>query len=143
MLDFNQNQSGDVVYVDPLISHTVLLGFKKRIEDSNKWCVLGGNVFILQQDEYAFYCYATRAVTGVRKDSLTLWARVLVAHTTMSGKRWREADVQTERNAFQSRLRQKNAEHFLKGSNSSVRRAKEKKRKIKMEQVRASKQIKN
>ncbi|EGZ07755.1 hypothetical protein PHYSODRAFT_382047, partial [Phytophthora sojae] len=78
---------GDVVYVNSLIYHSVLLCYTSETPEIDRWSIIDGYVFILREDILVSYIYATQAKAGTRKGDNRVWARILMAYCAMEG-RW-------------------------------------------------------
>lgn len=119
---------GDVVYVNSLIYHSVLLCYTSETPEIDRWSIIDGYVFILREDILVSYIYATQAKAGTRKGDNRVWARILMAYCAMEG-RWLDTEqIDVEISRFTSAVMTK---HPSLGSKSLAgacsRKRKEKK----------------
>lgn len=97
-------QPGDVIYVNALVFHSVLLGFREKTEKKDKWGVIADNVVIRRDDAHLSDRYVTQAAMGLVKDSNVARKRVLPAFVVMEGRLWDETRYKQEMELFISKL---------------------------------------
>lgn len=96
-------RAGDIVYLRPLVYHSVLLVYKKSTPVEDQWCIGGGNTFIREDDLYQSFLYVTKGVHGRRQDSPEAWAIILTAFFHLSGRK--KYKYERELDLFQKALR--------------------------------------
>jgi hypothetical protein len=130
---------GDVVVVNNLIYHAVLLGYKQSTLESDKWCMIGENIAVEGSDVQEAHQYATRAVTGMERASRRVWERVLYMFCKIDGKAWNPDNYQAEKELFLKKHRFKYSSYAIASAGAYMKHEKLKKSRARYEMLRASK----
>lgn len=129
---------GDVVVVNNLIYHAVLLSYKPSTLESDKWCMIGRNIVVEGSDIHAAHQYATRAVTGMERASRGVWERVLYIFCKIDGRAWNPDNYEAEKELFLTKLRCKDS-YAIASARANKKHENSKKRKARYELLRAPK----
>ncbi|KAE9262578.1 hypothetical protein PF001_g32005, partial [Phytophthora fragariae] len=132
---------GDVIYLNNLVHHSVLLGFVPDTAEEDKWGGIFGDVIERAADRIDSYKYATTAASGSRRGSKDAWRSLLSAYCAMDGVDWDSEDFDDIKESLMASLElPKEAEKSSKMANAKW----DKRRKMmdRMEKVRALKKSK-
>ncbi|KAJ8576505.1 hypothetical protein ON010_g2702 [Phytophthora cinnamomi] len=121
---------GDVVYVGPLVYHSVSLGYAHGTPPTKQWGIIDGFLFILREDKLFSYLYATQVNTGTRKNSDTSWTQVLGAYCAMDGRAFNSRMLRNEVKAFTEDVMAKNPEFAKKSTDGAHAGQRSKKRRL-------------
>jgi hypothetical protein len=127
---------GDVVVVNNLIYHAVLLGYKPWTLESDRWCMIGRSIVVEASDIHEAHQYATSAVTGMERASRRVWERVLYIFCKIEGRVW---NPDSEKELFLQKLRCKDSIYAVASAGANKKHENSKKRKARYELLRAQK----
>ncbi|KAG1709486.1 hypothetical protein DVH05_020141 [Phytophthora capsici] len=126
---------GDVVCLNNLVFHAVLLVYRKNTKRENKWGGIFGDVIVRAEDRWESFRYATKDASGVKKGSREAWEPLLSACSVMESGDYDPAKFQEAKDNFLANLvMPEKSEKARIGA-----RAKHDKRRRKMEAVRGAK----
>ncbi|EEY58882.1 uncharacterized protein PITG_11873 [Phytophthora infestans T30-4] len=96
---------GDVVCLNNLVFHSVLLVYQKGTAEEDKWGGIFGEVVVCEVDRVASFRYATKLASGSKKDSVGSWESLLTAYYTMEGRVCDQANFEREKKLFYKKLK--------------------------------------
>ncbi|RLN48537.1 hypothetical protein BBJ28_00023648, partial [Nothophytophthora sp. Chile5] len=111
---------GDVVCLNNLVHHAVLLVYKPNTKAEDRWGNAFGDVVVRAADRLESFKYATKLASGSRRGSVEAWQPVLSAFCAMSGSVWDPSRFEDEKARFMASL------HLEEGSLKAQMRVKAK-----------------
>ncbi|KAG1686817.1 hypothetical protein DVH05_005926 [Phytophthora capsici] len=124
---------GDVVCLNNLVFHAVLLVYRKNTKRENKSGGIFGDVIVRAEDRWESFRYATKVASGVKKGSREAWEPLLSAYSVMESGDYDPAKFQEAKDNFLANLvMPEKSEKARIGA-----RAKQDKRRRKMEKMEA------
>ncbi|KAE9260574.1 hypothetical protein PF001_g32677, partial [Phytophthora fragariae] len=95
---------GDVVYLNNLVHHSVLLGFVPDTAEEDKWGGIFGDVIVRAADRIDSYKYATTVASGSRRGSKDAWRSLLSTYCAMDGVDWDSEDFDDSKESSMASL---------------------------------------
>ncbi|ETM41703.1 hypothetical protein PPTG_03100 [Phytophthora nicotianae INRA-310] len=106
-------QPGDVVVLNNLVYHSVLLGYRPETPPINKWGAVFGDVIVCREDRVASFRYATKIACGAQNGSEAAWTSLLSAYCVMEGMAWIHQTTPKARKAFFEKERRNSSRRFI------------------------------
>ncbi|KAL3670654.1 hypothetical protein V7S43_003844 [Phytophthora oleae] len=95
---------GDVVCLNNLVYHAVLLVYQPGIPDDDRWRCNFGDMIIRSDDRLDSFKYITRAASGIRRGSHDAWDSLLSAYCFMKNSIWDPKFFEEEKAQFLASL---------------------------------------
>ncbi|KAL3666395.1 hypothetical protein V7S43_008646 [Phytophthora oleae] len=95
---------GDVVCLNNLVYHAVLLVYQPGIPDDDRWCCNFGDMIIRSDDRLDSFKYITRAASGIRRGSHDAWDSLLSVYCFMKNSIWDPKFFEEEKTQFLASL---------------------------------------
>ncbi|KAF1795899.1 hypothetical protein GQ600_11989 [Phytophthora cactorum] len=100
---------GDVVCLNNLVFHSVLLVYKPSIAEQDKWGGLFGDVVVCEADRVESFRYATKVASGPKRGSRKAWESLLSAYCVMEGRDYDNFEKEKKRFYEKLQLPEKSA----------------------------------
>ncbi|KAF1782659.1 hypothetical protein GQ600_11038 [Phytophthora cactorum] len=95
---------GDVVYLNNLVQHYVLLRYQPETANMDKCGASFGDVIVIEKDRVDSFTYATKIASGSRRGSKDAWVALLSAYCVMEGREWHDTNYKEEKRMFMEKL---------------------------------------
>uniref|UniRef100_H3GYD0 JmjC domain-containing protein n=1 Tax=Phytophthora ramorum TaxID=164328 RepID=H3GYD0_PHYRM len=95
---------GDVVVLNNLVFHSVLLVYKPGTPETNKWGGVFGDIVVREKDRCASFRYATKVASGAKKGSREAWESLLSAYSMMEEGDYAPEYFEEEKKKFMAKL---------------------------------------
>ncbi|KAF1791895.1 hypothetical protein GQ600_19065 [Phytophthora cactorum] len=89
----------DVVYLNNLVQHSVLLGYQPETAEIDKWGQFWRS-YSHRKGSVDSFTYATKIASGSRRGSKDAWVALLSAYCVMEGREWHDANYKEEKRMF-------------------------------------------
>ncbi|OWY96862.1 hypothetical protein PHMEG_00032760 [Phytophthora megakarya] len=87
---------GDVICLNNLVFHSVILIYNKGTAPVDKWCGIFGDLIVHAEDRLDSFRYATKVPSGSKKASRVAWESLLSAYSVMETGDYDPANYEEE-----------------------------------------------
>ncbi|KAK1929297.1 hypothetical protein P3T76_015249 [Phytophthora citrophthora] len=129
---------GDIVCLNNLIFHSVLLAYEHGTAAEDRWGGIFGDIIVCATDRIEYFCYATKVASGSKKWPRKVWEPLLSAYCAMEEGSYNPDNYEQVVKKFLSELKlDEKSEKARVGA--AAKADKKRKKNQKMEKVRSAK----